>query len=253
MIGGQCTVSSCGNTAGVVVKFKIIISITAFLFLVACNFQSKTPVALDPVVVRLNPQSVPNVPGDQITFKMVQDHVLKTNCVMCHANGKGEFSNRGDVNLETYASVIENLKAVRDEVSNKEMPPPKDVIYAVSDAQIKFLLDWIDNGAKEEISSPAVNLPPPVVVGPPPVVAEPIPFKLVMEKVISPNCLKCHSESGQNKGDVNLETYEKVFENRFEVKSNIEDGSMPNKKGTPLTDEQKELILDWLTQGSLNP
>jgi mono/diheme cytochrome c family protein len=73
-------------------------------------------------------------------------------------------------------------------------------------------------------------------------------FALVMENVIAPRCLECHSNARGNKGDVNLETYSQVRLNILDVKSDVEDGSMP-KKRAPLSAEQKALILNWISQG----
>lgn len=74
-------------------------------------------------------------------------------------------------------------------------------------------------------------------------------FALVMEKVIQPKCLECHAAAGGNRGGVNLETYAAVFLNLADVKADIEDGSMP-KRRQPLTQAQKDLILNWIAAGA---
>jgi uncharacterized membrane protein len=76
-----------------------------------------------------------------------------------------------------------------------------------------------------------------------------IDFAVVMEKVIQPKCLECHAAAGGNRGGVNLETYAEVRLNLADVKADVEDGSMP-KRRQPLTQAQKDLILNWIAAGA---
>jgi uncharacterized membrane protein len=98
--------------------------------------------------------------------------------------------------------------------------------------------------------------PSPHPVEPPPVVP-PVPqppagptFSEVMNKVIKTNCFQCHTEANGNRGGLNLETYQNIFDNRHAIKFEVENGTMPTRRGTPLTTEQKQMLLTWIEQGA---
>jgi uncharacterized membrane protein len=270
---------------------KIILVATTSLFLVGCNFYDSQKLQLEPKPVpgvetdnTGTEAEVEPIQADLLSYKIVMEKVLLKNCVGCHSE---TGRNRGKVNLETYEKVFQNKAAVRAEVFNKSMPPKPPRGNVLTEAQIKMVLDWIDNGARLE-----PNTPPPVVeplpvvepapVEPPPVVApitspvatstpvvaptdpvvaptEPIVqpvtaiyFADVMEKVLKTNCLKCHSEAGRNRGKVNLETYANVIDVQDDLLTDLETDQMPPSppKGIPLTDEQKKLIFDWFAAGA---
>lgn len=251
---------------------------TLFVFVVGCTLRNSEAIKLQSPLSNNSDDQVLDL--NQLSYKVVNDRILLAKCVGCHSEKGG---NKGDVNLETYENVFENKAEVRAEVFNRSMPPKKRVDLALTEKEIEIILSWIDHGAPKEQSEQQPTVPtqpaepvqpqppvapqpvtpapteppsttnPPVAppTEPPPVVVQPIYFSEVLEKVIAPNCLKCHSEKGGNKGDINLETYQNVVENRFDIKADIEDGSMPPKppKGIPLTEEQKSLILNWISQG----
>lgn len=220
---------------------------------------------------------------DEITYKAVNEAVLQPACLSCHSDAAG---NKGGVNLETYAKVFAEREIIKQLVAKKEMPPATR--GPLDDRQIKMIIDWIEAGALENgklaggeppvapptqppvepppqtppvhppVSPPVVTPPPPVVVQPPPPtepppVAPPEPEKIyfaqVFEKVIKTNCFNCHAAPA-NRGGVNLETYVSVFEMRNEIKFEVENGTMPTKRGTPLTPKQKKLIVSWIEQGA---
>jgi uncharacterized membrane protein len=215
---------------------KILIFVS-FLFLLGCNYnQSKNPVSLKDQ----EPQKISS--PDQLTYKIINQNVLAKACLDCHSASGG---NRGGINLETYEKVFAVKDRIKAEVASKSMPPASK--QALSDQQIKMIIDWIDAGALEngKLADEEPNQPPPTPPTPPPVVEVPvkISFAEVNEKVIKTNCTQCHSAAGGNRGGVNLETYDNVFVNRLEVKFQVENGSMPTKRGTPLTNEQKKLLL----------
>ena len=100
--------------------------------------------------------------------------------------------------------------------------------------------------------------PTPTPVEPPPVVPpEPQPpagptFTEVMNTVIKTNCFQCHTAASGNRGGLNLETYKNIFDNRHAIKFEVENGTMPTRRGTPLTAAQKQMLLTWIEQGA-NP
>lgn len=214
----------------------------AVLCLAGCNYDyEKKAMELAPFEQKITSP-------EQITYKLVNQSILKTSCLNCHSAAAGD---KGGINLESFETVSKNASQIRKEVAGKTMPPGGQL----TETQIKLLTDWIDAGAHEngtlagELPTPT---PAPTTTPTPTPEPEPIAvtFAKVQELVIKTNCLKCHSAAGGNSGDVNLETYKNVFDNRFEIKMAVETGQMPTKRGTPLTKEQKELILTWIANGS---
>lgn len=117
---------------------------------------AEPPVVVPPVIVppvgpivppQPEPVVVPDIELDQIDFSIVTKYVLQTNCYKCHSDAGG---NKGQVNLETYANVMDNLSDVKFDIEMDMMPlaPPKGI--PLTDAQKKLILSWIENGAPEK-------------------------------------------------------------------------------------------------------
>ena len=205
--------------------------------------------ALDISPPTVTPNASKSIPPDDITFKIVNDLVFKQSCVGCHSTAAGD---KGKVNLETYENVFKHAHQIRLEVAGATMPPNGS--SQLSADLIKLVTDWIDAGAlengKQEVPTPPTPTPAPSPTPGPTPPSNAISFDEVFNKVIKTNCLQCHSKAGGEKGHINLETYAGVFENRSDIKDDMLDKSMPDKGGTPLTDAQSKLILDWLDQGA---
>lgn len=227
--------------------------ITAVL-LAGCSLRKSNPLDL----THPHDIEVPALSAEQITFKVVESQVLKDHCVSCHSEKSG---NKGGVNLETYENVLKDVQSIRAEVLSKSMPPSRFENLKLSEAQIKLVIDWIDNGAKENDTDQGAIDQPPVIVTPPPTttppvvnppVTEDVVFADILEKIFKPNCVKCHSDATRNRGDVNLETYANVISALSDIKSDVETDQMPPKppRGTPLTDEQKKMLFDWIEKGA---
>lgn len=206
----------------------------AALCLAGCSYDH------DKKVLELVPVEQKIVSPGQITYKVVNQSIFEAACLSCHSSSGG---NKGGINLEDFESVTKNIGMIRKEVSGKTMPPSG----GLSDAQIKLLTDWIDAGAHEH-GSTAGEVPTPAPA-PMPVPAL-ITFAKIQSEVLKTNCLQCHSELAGSSGDVNLESYKNVFAKKLQIKAAVESGRMPTSDGTPLTAEQKELILKWIAQGS---
>jgi uncharacterized membrane protein len=246
-----------------------IVFILAVLLLSSCNYsRMKKPLQLDEGLQKI-------ASPEEITFKMVNESVIQPACLSCHSEAGG---NRGGLNLENFENVFKNSHAIRLEVAGGTMPPSQKL----TDQQIKLVTAWIDAGAHEngKINSenpPPVTppTPPPVPVEPPPVTPTPVPvepppltptpvpvepppvtppvgptFTEVMNTVIKTNCFQCHSTAGGNRGGLNLETYQNIFDNRHAIKFEVENGTMPTPRGTPLTASQKQNLLTWIEQGA---
>jgi hypothetical protein len=72
-------------------------------------------------------------------------------------------------------------------------------------------------------------------------------FQNVFANAISPACIRCHS-GDKPAGDVNLETYASVFENRKDIADQVEKGKMPKK--STMDPEAKDLLLKWIAAGA---
>lgn len=75
-------------------------------------------------------------------------------------------------------------------------------------------------------------------------------YKNVLNQVLQAKCLNCHSEKGGNRGHLNLETYQSVFNNRDQIREEVIAKKMPKKSTGPLTDEQIKLIVNWIDAGT---
>ncbi len=79
-----------------------------------------------------------------------------------------------------------------------------------------------------------------------------ISYFMVEQAVFKLACTSCHSingSRGSNKGGVNLESYQAVFDQRGAIKTEILNSTMP-KDSIPLTAYQKAIILAWLDFGA---
>jgi uncharacterized membrane protein len=67
----------------------------------------------------------------------------------------------------------------------------------------------------------------------------------VNTKILTPRCLKCHSDAGGNQGSLNLESYDQVSRHLESIKNRtIIDNSMPPKM--PLTANEKVVLQNWI-------
>jgi mono/diheme cytochrome c family protein len=180
---------------------KILI-LTTLLLTLGCNsYKSK-----------LSDQET-NVMPESIDYAFVNAKVFQPYCIRCHSTAGG---NEGDVNLETYASVLENIDAVREEAVEKREMPPKKAGGALSEFPHEVLRLWIDAGApvsgqthKPEASptpspTPETNPPanPPVEPAPGPVEEPVLPtWDDIYTKILSKKCIECH-QAGKKAEDV---------------------------------------------------
>ncbi len=168
-----------------------------------------------------------------LSFSRLKSSVLIPKCLECHSRDGGDA---GDINLESHENVIANLEIIKSEVSSGSMPPKSR--SKLTDKEKSSLLTWINAGGP---LNGEVTPPPPTV--------EVISYEMVKAQVLAPRCIGCHSDSGGNRGDVNLETYDNVLAVTNSIESEIETGSMP-PRNKPLTPDQKTLILKWIVLGT---
>ncbi len=81
-----------------------------------------------------------------ISYSMVHEKVIKTNCLKCHTAIAG---NKGDVNLENYKNVSGKINDIKSQIEGGTMPPT-DGGKPLTDEQKKLILKWIEQGAPED-------------------------------------------------------------------------------------------------------
>ncbi len=73
-------------------------------------------------------------------------------------------------------------------------------------------------------------------------------YQTVRKTVIGPQCLNCHSNSGGNKGSLNLETYEAIKSNLNQIYyRSIEVGDMPEDG---MDANLREILKVWIENGA---
>lgn len=185
-------------------------------------------------------------PGTLVSYQVIAASIMQPKCLECHSSAGGDD---GGINLETYENIAANLGIIKSEVQSNSMPKNRPMLTA---KEKEILFTWIDNGGPRNNTPTQTPIIPPVEPPVPP--TEPdvqfISYEMVNTQVIAPRCLGCHSVEGGNRGDLNLETYENVVGSLSDVEESIISGSMPRPRSRPLTPEQKELILKWISRGA---
>lgn len=183
------------------------------------------------------------------SYKSQALSILQNRCVRCHVSAASTGKVFGFTNLSHAIATglivpgSPEKSRIYSEIASQSMPP-KSPLSADEQAVIYH---WIANNSAPTPST----VPGPTTTTMP---APPIPsaitlnYENIRKYVLAPSCIRCHSEAGGNRGDVNLETYQSNMENLKDIKDDVLDGSMP-KKGK-LTEDQKNLILAWINAGA---
>jgi len=167
-----------------------------------------------------------------IDFEAVNSQVFEPHCKRCHADWSGN-----------YSLTITRLGPIESLVRSNQMPqqaPP------LADEKKALLFSWITLGAPETVDNkpPGKQEPdPPTPTPQPNPPMDQIYFADVYSRVLEPKCVKCHAW---------LSSYESVSTGINEIRSEVASGRMPVLKrptDTPLTEEQKTLLLNWIDSG----
>lgn len=75
-------------------------------------------------------------------------------------------------------------------------------------------------------------------------------YQNVLTLVLTNKCLNCHSEKGGNRGELNLEGYQNIFNIREKIREQVLSKKMPKRSAGSLTDEQMKLVVDWIDAGA---
>lgn len=224
---------------------KLLLLLTS-LYLSGCNYNlSKVPLSFQ--------EGLSDIPeGTILSYQTLNSKIIGPRCLECHSNSGG---NSGDVNLESYEKVMGQLGDIKDSVESNRMPKNRAKLSA---RELNLLVTWINAGGPRDgvtVQTPPVEPTPTPTPVPTPTPTEPptvvlISYQKVYQEVLRPRCISCHSAEGNNRGGINLETYENVFAAAAKIDNSIKTGSMPRPKNKPLTTEQKDLILKWIADGA---
>lgn len=220
--------------------------LVSFLF-IGCNYriQKNTPAAVTEFVFSS---------GDEISFALVNEHVLASSCLQCHSPNGARMQNAGDVNLVGYQNVFSHRGDIRHDIMDASMP--KDSV-PLSVYQKRLILAWLDAGANEnprlgshgDAPNPS-PIPPALPVEVPDFTEDEIYYDVVNKYVFATNCTKCHSGKPGSKR-IDWTTYQGIVSNLDEINEQLDMGQMPPPppKGKPLSAAQFKLLYSWINRG----
>jgi uncharacterized membrane protein len=189
---------------------------------------------------RVEKESEPTVKlnTNALGFSEVQAAILGPKCARCHGF------------VASYEGVVANLAAIAARTQSTDpgfmMPPPgRGSLTAEEKAALQ---SWIERGAPQVGEGGPVTEPAPrpsPMPAPPP--AKPaLSFAFVQQQVFTPKCAKCHGGMVGSYENV----VAKLTEIESRVRSTFEWEQMPPPRASQLTEEEKNLLLDWIKAGA---
>lgn len=231
--------------------------VVALLVLSSCSYLGPS----DPTLTSA-PELTPQQKA-QLSYESVQQSVFVQSCTSCHGS-------LGGINLETYENVKRNLSAIQRSVfETKTMPKGQ----SLSREQLATLKAWIDLGAPEKAGQGNPTPTPDPTATPEPT-PEPTPsatpealkatFESIKQNILTTKCIYCHSGSGQAK-HIPIDSVDALINSPRElvIPGNADESGLvlaiereddkrmpPPNVGKVLSDEQKEVIREWITNGA---
>lgn len=187
--------------------------------------------------------------GASLSFQQIQASILGPKCARCHG---------WVANYDTVKSLGQEIQARINSMSaNFVMPPPNAA--ALSPEEKSALSSWIAAGSPLEggVTQPTPPIPsqpneppsppsPPTPPVPPGTPAPRLSFETVNRDVFQPKCARCHSGM--------MSSYERVVANlnliEMRVRSTFDFEKMPPPRAPQLTNEELNLLLDWIQAGA---
>ncbi len=206
------------------------------------------------------------IPEEAITYETVKAQVFDARCVSCHSSGRPS----GGVNLSTFATAKARASQIQFAVERGIMPPGSATLTADEKSMISA---WVAQGALEARDLATTTCSPSDNTGGaggggaggdggggavPPVVATTltqvppdadINYALISRHILQPNCMGCHSDAGNNRGGVNLETYFNVRKEIEDGLKEIQRGRMPPRPRPALSGVEVETLRRWVRLG----
>ena len=208
------------------VKNQILLALSALL-LASCSYK-----------VEKEKEEIARIDGASLGFAQVRS-VLGPKCSRCHG---------GDAWMNSYPAAKAIAQDLSDRVQgigpNRPMPPPNAT--QLTEAEKAAIVAWVKAGAPEVPGQQPVEQP---VTPPPPVDPPPPPrlnFALVKAKVFDGKCLRCHREQL----DTFANTRPLLKDIEFRVQDIGGEAQMPPANKPQLTQEELQLVLDWIRSGA---
>jgi len=192
-------------------------------------------------------------------------NVVEKKCLACHHSlpgGKRPL-------LEGYANVIAALPKIKESVLVKKTMPPRGPLKA---KEQELLRKWIDSGAPETVAVeeeddlddapspvPSANPSPSptssaVPIGPSNPTLRPVKWSVLKAKIFEPACISCHykdNHEGPSGEPLTDQSDHAVVRETIgmTIGLSIMNAEMPPDPAPELTQEQKQLIMDWVIDG----
>lgn len=179
-----------------------------------------------------------------MNYKFISSKILEAKCTSCHGSS-------GNVNLESYESVVANLDKIQTSVFVAQTMPKQG---ALTPEEKRLLWNWIKMGAPLDS------------VVPPPPEEEPLiaTYESIRTHIIEPKCITCHNPTGTG-NKIGLDK-ESLLNSPLELvlPGNADESGLiialertDNKRMPPaeegysaLKAEQIQIIRNWINNGA---
>lgn len=210
-------------------KNLILISISGLL-LSACSYK-----------VEKEREAPAKIDGASLSFAQVSSMALAPKCARCHAWATSYSGSAAVAFGDTGIGA-----RVQSNTPGFMMPPASSPQLSANEKAA--ILAWVDAGAKEfpaQPDTPPVITPP---IDPPLTEPQKLTFALIKQKVFAAKCLRCHGAE--------LDTFEHTLPLIKDIEFRVQDiggfDQMPPANRTQLTDEEKNMLLEWIRSGAPN-
>lgn len=219
---------------------KLILIIFSFLFF-GCNYTKIKETPTDQ-----NTQfSLPREKLTSLSYSLINQKVFQPKCVSCHGNA-------GNINLETYASVLQNITLIKKSVFTEKTMPKKGFL---TDEEKSFLWNWLQLGAPEQAQNGSIA----------PSIEPLVPtFESINKNIFQVTCKDCHNSTGTGKrilldkesllnSPLELVLPENPDESGLIISLERRDDKRmpPAKEGySALKNEAKQVIRKWIENGA---
>lgn len=193
-------------------------------------------------------ENITNICKDSVDYKVVQASLIQPKCLACHGTGSGL------VNLDTFASVKNNMGLIQSVIQANRMPPNKPL----SDGEKSLLTAWVEAGTPEVVATNIATcnngggenggavIPVPILAA---------NYESIRQMILEPRCLSCHDDLSS----LDFSTYAAITSHvdLFESKPGedgafvdaVASGMMPPKKLPKLSPEEVSVIREWVVVG----
>lgn len=173
-------------------------------------------------------------------------NILNTNCAGCHFAGQasGGISNILDVNYLVSNSLVvvgdSTLGRLTGSVVDGSMPDGTGA--RVSAADLQTLRSWINSLT---VVDDVGQAKPTMRAGLSPT------FTGVFANIIQPKCIACHGPIRRD-ANLNLSTYQVVFNNRNNILQQCQSGGMPDPPYPRIVGDELTALQTWIQSGAPN-